>query len=233
MSRKDRLIDEWNKIAKDRYEDLRTQSDISYEEVLKPSLDTYLSNCNLEKVLDVGCGVGIYTNHLARNAKSVVGIDISDVSISYANMDKQTNTTFYSISLEDYNPSEKFTTIISNMTLMDMENLDSLFSKFYDLLEHEGSFVFTITHPVYWPIYWGYDKIEEFDYQKELEVCEVFKTRNKIYNGLKTTHFNRPLTFYLKGLIKTGFHLEDFDELFDNSRAVPKYPRFIIIKCTK
>lgn len=233
MSRKNLLINEWDKIAQERYSDLKVGNDISFETILKPSFDAFLLNCDLENVLDVGCGVGVYTNHIAKISGKMTGIDMSATSIFYAEKDKCDNTSYYSVAFEDYAPQIKFSTIISNMTLMDMENLEELFPKFFDLLDVNGHFVFTITHPVFWPIYWNYDQISNFDYKNEIEIKEEFKTRNKTYTGLITTHFNRSLEFYIKGLIKAGFYIEDFEELSDPNRLIPKYPRFIIIKCVK
>ena len=39
-----------------------------------------------------------------------------------------------------------------------------------------GVFIFSITHPCYWPIYWNYYKEDWFDYNKELNI------HLKIYN---------------------------------------------------
>lgn len=221
---------EWDELAEERYYDLTHNIDKSYSEILKPALLSSLKNCNLSSVLDIGCGVGVFTEEVANMSVQITAIDVSCKSIEIAKKNSQNyNVKYECLNIIDFKNDKIFTTIFSNMAIMTMPKIDFLFQQIKDMMAVGGHFIFTITHPAFWPIYWDYDG-NGFDYSAEKEVIRDFKTRAKVYDHHQTRHYHRPLSFYLNFLSACGFALEAFVELKDKD-GINWYPRFLLLKC--
>jgi 2-polyprenyl-3-methyl-5-hydroxy-6-metoxy-1,4-benzoquinol methylase len=226
------IVKEWDDIAEDRFSDLVTAKDITYETVLKPSLLKSLRDVDMSSVLDIGCGVGVFTSELSLISKKILGIDISKKSIELSKRESQKkNIAYQCINYLDMDDTLKFSTIIANMTLMTMPDISLMFRKVYNHLIESGHFIFTITHPSFWPLHWSY-YTDNFNYNIETEIISNFKIRNKVYDNFKTRHYHRPLNTYFSLIIENGFKLQEFKELEDQ---IPYrwYPRFLLVKCQK
>lgn len=57
-----------------------------------------------ERVLEIGCGAGVFTRQLATLAQSVVAIDVSTVAIEAARTYGSTNVTFKAVNVMEYDP---------------------------------------------------------------------------------------------------------------------------------
>src|SRR6201985_545927 len=102
-ARYSQIINEWDSIAFERYSDLANGNDRSYESILKPNLLQELSKCNRSKVLDIGCGVGVFTKELAQISNNVIAIDVSANSIDIAKRQCfLPNITYQVISFEQF-----------------------------------------------------------------------------------------------------------------------------------
>jgi len=226
------LAHEWDLIAEQRLIDLTEGRDKSYFEILKPNMINILGTCNLKSVLDIGCGVGVFTEEVGKLAKEVTAIDISCNSIELAKSNcGNPNIKYECLNIIDLNISEKFTTVVSNMALMTIPDLPIVFQQVGRYLEDEGAFVFSITHPSFWPIYWDY-ATADFNYNLETEIVKEFKIRGKVYYNLQTRHYHRPISEYLESLLSNHFRLGKFIELRDVDNKY-WYPRFLLISCIK
>jgi 2-polyprenyl-3-methyl-5-hydroxy-6-metoxy-1,4-benzoquinol methylase len=224
------LTKEWDEIAEERFKDLKNNLDVSYNEILKPELLKVLERCDLSIVLDVGCGVGVFTEELGRISKEVIGIDISNKSIEIAKVNStHSNVLYKCLNFTDYNSDKKFTTIVANMALMTIPNIEDVLAKIKGILHNEGKLVFTITHPSFWPIYWNYTG-NDFDYNREVEIVKEFKIRSKTYASHKTRHYHRPLSIYIGKLISKNLAITKFLELKENNDQ-RWYPRFLLVEC--
>ena len=131
--------------------------------------------------------------------------------------------------MEDYISEEKFDIVVSNMVLMDALNIDGILSSVSRNLLLNGLFIFTITHPCFFPIYYKYDNKDWFKYDQELIVENDFTITNEI-STYKTVHIHRPLEFYFKLLNNNNLSVLEYQELFGNNF---RFPRFILFKCQK
>ena len=232
MEIKEKIKSQWNNIAEDRYNDLISGRDSSFNTILLPAIFNVLTKCDLNNVLDLGCGVGVLTKEIAKIANNVTGIDISDQSINIAKKNlSYSNIQFENVSIENHVPNSLYSTILCNMVLMDMEcNLFTL-KKIKSCLTSNGKAIFIIIHPFFWPVYRNYYKNTNFDYQKEILVEEPFQISGKRYNHKKTIHFHRPLSFYINLFIKCGFRLIAMEELYDKKEKKDiTYPRFLLLE---
>lgn len=236
---------EWDKIAVLRNNQIGSGLDISFLNVLLPCILNLSNSSDFRYVLDAGCGTGYVTYQIAKKAKKVVGVDISkeNITIAKEKCSVFVNTTFINSSIEDFAKNYKhncFSLCVANMTLMNVTSLEKVVGGIADLLKHNADFIFTITHPCYWPLYWGYIYADWFSYKEEISIEAPFKITLDNEKEYVTTHIHRPLEMYVSILQKYNFRLEKFvepipllDEQVDlNYKKSWKYPRFIGIKAT-
>lgn len=217
---------EWDLIAARRDEQLRSDEDISFREVLKPFFIDSLKEAR--SIVDVGCGTGNLGSSLRAQGRRVLGLDPSTVSIETARTYDPSGE-YVVGTFEAWvaaNPDEKFDLAIVNMVLMDVLDLRG----FCQALAHVargGRVLATITHPSFWPLYWNYASNKGFDYMEETVVEAPFKTSSKSY-PLSTTHIHRPLSTYFSELAAAGMKLTGFKELRGAESATEfPFPRFV------
>lgn len=236
------IASEWDLIAESRAEQLSNNMDISMDNVLIPYIVQSMSDATLNNVIDIGCGTGYATSKYGGKIKKLSGIDISSKSISEAakKCKKFPEFKFINSSMEDFskNTTEKFSLGIANMTLMGVVNLDEVVKSASEVLLNESLFIITITHPFFWPFYWGYNNERWFNYNKEIEIEGSFNISLNTSNYI-TTHFHRPIEMYINTLINNDFRIIKISEPLPSNEIqelFPKkweFPRFLGILCKK
>ena len=231
---------EWDKIAPYRQEQLANGEDLSFKYVLMPVVFELLEGCNLDSVLDLGCGVGNLSKELSATSTQVVGVDMSSHSIEIAKVNcvGHTNTVFHATTAEDFAErwdGPRFTVVVANMTLMTCLNLDTFVNAAARLIVRNGCLIATITHPWFWPHYWEYAEAEWFNYNEEIVLEGRFRTSAEITDYI-TSHVHRPISSYLNSLSMMGFQLDrliepcpgkHIQELFPESWH---FPRFLALR---
>ncbi|MFF2480447.1 class I SAM-dependent methyltransferase [Paenibacillus sp. NPDC058071] len=236
------LSSEWDAIALTRAEQIEKNIDISFKHVLLPYIESSLMAHSRRLVLDIGCGTGFLTYQLSKVCDRIIGVDLSNKSIQIAKEKFSTsNTTYFLTSIEDYSISvtrSMFSLAVANMTLMDVKNLFEVVNSVSKVLMNGGHFIFTITHPHFWPFYWGYYDEPWFDYKKEIFIEAPFHISLDSSNNNITTHVHRPLEMYINTLTNNGFVIDEINELMPEDTKVQekyntawKYPRFLGVKC--
>lgn len=158
-----------------------------------------VSDC---RVLDAGCGSGVYTEWLLDRGADVVAVDLSE------NMLEQTadlvgeRATLYQADLSDpleFAADDEFDGIVSGSVIDHVEDWHRLFAEFARVLSPGGFFVFSIRHPM--------QNLLEFD------DWGYFDVERRITDwGIDTPHYTRPLSGVLNPLAETGFHVEEVAE---------------------
>jgi len=223
----------WDLIALERLMYRKAKQDISYENILKPSIISKLKHTDCSKIIDIGCGTGELTYEVSKFSKGITAIDTSKNSIALANKyNFNTNIEYINQNIVDFKVLNFFTSGYSNMALMNMTDIKTCLLNTYAILKNNSTFVFTITHPAFWPLYWNYYNKNNFDYLKQSKILKEFKTQNKVFTNLKTNHYHRPISNYINTAISAGFVVKDCQELpdLDNNYW---YPRFLLIELFK
>ena len=111
-------------------------------------------------------------------AQQVVGVDASRVSIAWARRTvRNRNVQFVNASIESFarvNPGA-FSAAVANMTLGTVSKLPRVLMSIRRCLQPNGIFVFTIPHPCFWPLYWGYADASWFRYNSEIAIAAPFR----------------------------------------------------------
>ncbi len=154
------IANEWDKIALLRQKQIESKKDTSFHQFLLPYISKQIElieNASQKKLIDLGCGSGYLTNYLSLSVKETVGIDLSKKNIELAkNKYTKNNLNFYNSSIEDFSKG-KYEIAVANMVLMDVVNLDKCIKSISNLIVENGNFIFSITHPYFWPKYWKYE----------------------------------------------------------------------------
>lgn len=103
-------------------------------------------------ICDLCCGQGHLSETVARQAQSVVGIDISSELIQLASAKiKRSNLRFVvdDAQILASQVPESFDSVISNLALMDIPNIEAVYGSVLRILRPSGRFIFSITHPCF------------------------------------------------------------------------------------
>ena len=217
---------EWDAIAALRDDQVCSGKDHSANFVLAPAILKQLSN--VTSLVDIGCGTGWLTARAEKYAATTVGIDPSHESIALAR-DRHSGhaISYVAESVEAYSRErQRFEVAISNMAASSAPNLEEFLSASRKILKKGAIFIFTIPHPCFWPLYWGYASHPRFKYEKSFAVEGEFRIQKETSIFL-TTHFHHPLEMYISTLATAKFSIELVHEL--TGRGF-NFPRFLLIK---
>jgi len=242
--REEEIIQEWDRIARQRVQQIQSGEDISYHSILLPCISDLSSNSNFDSVIDIGCGVGFATEQLLKRAHRLVAIDFSseNIKITGERLNHYPNLSLINSSIEqfaDTQPPNIFTLAVANMMLMTALSLDNVIHSIARLLQKGGDFVFTITHPRFWPEYWGYADADWFNYSDEIIIEAPFIISLQSDKNFPTTHIHRPWDQYVDILHKYDFVIDTIVEPMpaeEHRSLYPrqwKFPRFLGARCIK
>lgn len=210
-------------------------------------LKTMLPSFEGKKVLDVGCGFGWHCRYAAeQNAKSVLGIDISENMLNRARKETKSEKIKYeNIAMEDMNFSkEKFDVVISSLVFHYTKDFNMICKNVYDSLVENGEFIFSVEHPIFTANEkqdWCYGESGEIlhwpidNYQSE----EIRRTE---FLGEKVIKYHRTCETYINTLIKNGFIINRISEPVPPKAMVEKNqylenefrrPMFLMISAKK
>ena len=198
-----KTIEQWDKAAK-RYTKDQEQSE--FAESNKRVVKARFKDLREQKVLDLGCGYGFYTDYFRSIGADVIGVDGSANMIDIARK-LYKNCSFVICDVTQKLPFDDntFDLVFCNQVLMDIENIESVFSECYRVLKSDGIFYYSIVHPAFYDSEWIKDK-NDFNYAKSISsYIEPYSFTNQFWG--KTDHFHRSLSYYLNVAAQQGFVL--------------------------
>lgn len=170
-----------------------------------------------KSILDLGCGFGWHCRFAReQQASAVIGVDISEKMHQKAReMTEDPSITYIKMPIEDINFSEaQFDVVISSLSFHYVKSFEVICKKVYKFLKPEGSFVFSVEHPIFtsrdeqdWyydsqgnRLHWPVD-----NYQSEGIRETTFLTENVI-------KYHRTFSTYLNDLVDAGFTIKAVKE---------------------
>ena len=144
---------DYDKFAEKRQQDLINGMMPSHRFVEKPMMKNMLSHLNGKKVLMLGCGTGEESKLLetfGAEPNLLTGIDLSEKSIELANK-TYPNINFVvgdmnNLPFED----NTFDFVYSSLTIHYTSTPEKVYEKVYRVLKPNGTFLFSIAHPLRW-----------------------------------------------------------------------------------
>lgn len=150
------VIDQWNEAAKAFSEE---QERSSFAQLNKSIVTRRFPKLHGEKVLDLGCGYGFYTDYLRSIGGDVIGIDGAQAMVDIAK-EKYPACTFMTSDITQPLPFENgsFDIVFCNQVLMDIEHIDGVLNECSRVLKVSGIFNYSIVHPAFFGGNWTKDE---------------------------------------------------------------------------
>lgn len=222
------LAREWDQLAEERHRQIASGEDLSFEHVIVPTTWGLFEGADRAVVLDIGSGTGEFTARLAQVAGRVIAVEPSRASTAVARRVCQSaqNVQFVEAPLEEAASSldeGPVTAAVAVMTLMTVPDLRGFAKALAALLPARAWFVATLTHPWFWPKYWGYEEESWFYYEAETFIEAPFAI-SKRRTEVITTHIHRPLEQYVNVFAEEGFRLDVLAEPMPPPEVQALYP---------
>lgn len=131
------------------------ESNVYHRELVRPWVTALLDPRPGDRVLDVACGNGNYSRHLAGMGARVTAFDFSPRMVELARRRGIEGVDYRVIDATDraqigtLTGCGPFDRAVSNMAFMDMSDLSALLGSMADLLVPGGCFVFATQHPCF------------------------------------------------------------------------------------
>ncbi len=224
-------LTQWDSAAQKYIEDQeQSENAVSYKKVVMKRF----VKLNGEKVLDLGCGNGVYTDYFRSVGADVVGVDGSKTMLHFARM-QYLKCRFQFADLDEKLPfsNETFDIVFCNLVLMDIKNIALVFAECNRLLSKNGILYYTIVYPAFYDCPWMKDE-NKFCYAKVLKnYIKSYSLKNTFWG--ETTHFHRSLSYYLNTAAENGLMIIHTEEpiTYDGKTKNDDLPLFFVVEYKK
>jgi SAM-dependent methyltransferase len=195
-------LDAYEALA-DRYAALvETKAENAYIE--RPATLSLLPDVKEKRVLDAGCGPGVYAEWLVDQGAEVVGVDVSPKMVALAAQRLGSKAEIRRADLADsldFLEDASFDVVLAALVVDAVEDWTGLFGEFSRILREWGIFVFSSAHP-----FTEFELRGGDDYfATELTEC--------VWKGFGEPHvtvpsYRRPLEAFFSPLARNGFVVE-------------------------
>lgn len=195
--------------------------------IVRPHTEELLDVQKGERILDIACGNGNFSQRLAEKGADVVAFDYSEKLISHAKErrsaypDKilfQVCDATKNMDLRNLKKNRPFDKAVANMAIMDIADIEPLISSVHEMLKDGGIFVFSIHHPCF---------IKPKDIYLTARIHEGVAIRGQPVLQL---YYHRSLQDIFHQCFQAGFVIDGFYEEPDDE---PEYPVIFIIRLKK
>ena len=114
-----------------------------------PATLSLLKNIKGKKVLDLGCGTGRHTSEMKNMGAEVWGLDISSKMLEIAKKEVQEVDFRLGSAYRLPYKSGFFDIVLAGLVVHYFEDLDRAFGEVYRVLKKNGTFVFSISNPIF------------------------------------------------------------------------------------
>jgi SAM-dependent methyltransferase len=145
---KPEAYDAWESLADWYASRVETKAHNAYYE--RPATLALLPDVRGLRVLDAGCGPGVYAERLIAGGASVVCLDASPKMVEFARRRLGEDVEIHLAYLDsplDFLPDSQFDLVLSSLTLNYVGDWPGVFGEFARVLKKGGLLVFSIHHP--------------------------------------------------------------------------------------
>jgi ubiquinone/menaquinone biosynthesis C-methylase UbiE len=219
-------IKNWDNISQEFVKQCETNS--FKTQFLYPLILKNIGSIKSRKILDIGCGSGVFARMLKKNGAQVFAADGSKKLLEIAEKDnKDKKITYLNIDLNKKNNlnSRYFDFVTSVHAVMDIENYQNVIKESFRVLKSGGKFIIAIPHPCFsHPIIYLKKKLLGRINNKWSKIFwssyfERKKVNKYLVGSYKTNYYHRTIGDYLNEIIKNKFVIEKILE--------PKIPKNI------
>ncbi len=232
----------WGKVA-DWYDDYLSNEDSYHNAVILPNLLRLLDPKKGERIVDVACGQGFFTEKVAESGAEVTGVDISGELIAKAesrlkereNVSKKLKTKFVLSSADDLSalPAVSSDKAICVLAAQNIKELDTMFGECARVLKKGGKLFLVLNHPAF-----RVPKASDWHYEEKTTFGGAPRQGRVVYQYLSegafkidmnpgskidkkyTLSYHRPLQVFVKWLSKRGFAITRLEEWGSHKKSV-------------
>lgn len=211
----------WEAIADDWDNRVGDDGNDFHRELIRPATLRMLNPLSGERILDAACGNGVFSRYLAELGAEVVAFDYSPAMIEHANKRCAPFMDHISFSVADATNYDQLITLgnrksfdkaVANMAVMGIPDISPLFKAVFEMLQHDGVFVFSATHPCFQTP----DKSFTPDGSGVI-TTDYINSKRYSYQILADNpkcayHWHRPLQDLLRICFDAGFVLDGLEE---------------------
>jgi SAM-dependent methyltransferase len=239
----------------DWYHDYLEQGDTLQDTIVFPGAQALLSPKAGEQYLDIACGDGAFAEHVAKGGARIVGLDIAPSLIAKAKARRMPQAQFLvadAMKLGQAPLRGPFAGATCILALQNMKDATAVFRGVAPLLPRGAPLVLVLNHPCF--------RIPRQTHWEWVEAQKTLSRRTDRYlspldipilmhpgkqDGVATTSYHRPLSFYVSALAQTGFSLDAMEEWVSDRQSQPgarakaenraraEFPLFLALRARK
>lgn len=219
----------WNEVS-NWYDQLVGEKGSDYHQnVIIPGALEMLKPQKGERILDVGCGQGVFSRRLAEEGAEVVGVDASDNLIKAAQK-RSPNIKYHAADASRMAmlENESFDAVSCVMAIMNMDPLEPVIKEMSRVLKKNGRMLLVLNHPSFRiprQSGWGIDEGRKLQYRRVDSYMSEMKIPIKMHPGadphIQTWTFHRPLSAYFKALAENGLMVDQLEEWVSHRKSIP------------
>lgn len=201
----------------------------------KPAMLSVLGDIKGKNIICIGCGSGEEANLLYERGANIVGFDMSEELITVAK-EKFPNIEFYVGDAEDFVLEKKFDIAFASFVAHYFPNYKKLLSNTSNLLMENGTFIFSIIHPIKRVL------VKEIVGDKKFTVLGNSKSSDgsldtlygdylnsremkvRFSEGFEMIHYHSTIGDQIRDILSSDFELVDFVEPKPIEAAKVEYP---------
>ncbi|MEO2210256.1 class I SAM-dependent methyltransferase [Paenibacillus amylolyticus] len=197
----------------EKYMERRKWQENANDTLEKPVMLELIGDVAGKNILDLGCGDARFAAELLsgeREGATYTGIEGSVNMIQAANESvKGMNARIEQAFMEDWTyPAGAYDLVISRLAVHYIEDVESLFRNIYNTLKENGTFVFSVEHPVITSTL--QPSGTRTDWVVDQYFVEGYREQQWLGGSVKKMH--RSIESYFMALQRAGFHVEHLRE---------------------
>ncbi len=216
------------------YDTMVHKKDSYQQTVILPSLLRIVSPQKGQKILDLACGQGFFSNAFAQAGASVVGADIAPELVALAREHSPSAITYHVCPAHKLPfEADSFDVITIVLAIQNIKEASETIAECARVLRPHGRLVMVLNHPCFripQKSDWGWDEKLKTQYRRIVGYMGDFSTAIQMHPGddlkANTISFHRPLQWYIKALSKQKFSITRLEEWISNKKS-QKGPRSI------
>ena len=199
----------------EEYHDLRIKKSLHNELIEMPAMFKMLGNVKGKKILDWGCGSGLYIRKLKKKGAKIKGFDISPEMVKIAKkLNPEIEIKVGSGTKIPFH--EKFDIVFASLAIHYLKDLDKPFKEIKRVLKPKGVFIFSTGNPIAKA---GKSKIINGKKYKILGLIDYFKSdKTELVHTSKTGKKVKIFNYIIKTkevirlANKHGFEIMDYED---------------------
>lgn len=239
---KGRIGTGWGNVAQWYHETVEDAA--SYQrDLILPNLMRLLDVRRGQKILDLGCGEGLFTRRFAKAGAEVTAIDIAAPLVEIAKRAAAAEGEQYAFAPRFFVSDAAAIPVVAdgsqdvvliNLAIQNIENVASVFSECARVLKPKGKLFLVLNHPAFripkasgWG--WSADNAVQYrqvsrymsEAREKIDMVPSASSGRIQGKSEQTISFHRPLQFFVKLLGKNGLAIVNMEEWVSGKKSLP------------